>query len=222
MDKIKKRDHDRRRVAACRSFPPPIHHLAIHAFVVKRITRGGKTLKVEYYVQNQNDYTLQNEVSSNGKFEELVLRRASSTASGETNRNISITIPDDIDFEVIKATTINGNINLKNCIGKNVISNTQSGNIVINGGQSSNTLDVKTDSGTASVSDFSANASGTNFSTNSGTITYQPKDKGKEAQIVLSGTGSSSGSGSLPEGGYGSGADSSAGGSYGSGAGQSN
>lgn len=163
------------------------------------VARGGETLQVEYYIQNQDDYTLQNESDAGGTFEELVLRRTSPATAGDAARHISITIPDNINFKLTSVTTSSGKIILKNCSGENVFSKTQSGDIIVNGGFASNMFKVETGSGNAVISDtdFPAKKYGINFETNSGTITFQPKDNvqnycfaidtGAGAQVTVNG-----------------------------------
>lgn len=138
------------------------------------VTKGGETLKVEYYIESQNDYTLQNESDGGGTFEELVLRRVTSTPTTEST--ISITIPDNVDFKLISVTTINGDINLENCTGENIFSQTQRGDVIISGGGASSMFKVETVSGNALISDLYTNQYGTSFSTESGTITFKAKD----------------------------------------------
>lgn len=163
------------------------------------IVRGGDTLKFEYYKQNQNEYTLQREDDSGKTRWNLCLIRATPIENDKVERPITVTIPDKFDITLMKVQTDSGDINFENCIGKNLIVETKTGQININGGSITGFMIVQTDSSNALIvgtslpnEDYSVM-----FETNYGIITYQPKDSaenhcfivqtGLDAQIAING-----------------------------------
>lgn len=151
------------------------------------IIEGGETLKLEYYIKNQNDYTLQKEFDGGGTRELLCLERVAPLTSDEALPAISVTIPNKADFKVIMADIESGNIYFENCNAKYLSAITKSGRVVINGGSADNFFNVETDTGDVYISEISLKGEpyATFLETQTGTIKFQPKDSIKNYHFII-------------------------------------
>lgn len=151
------------------------------------ITRGGNTLKFQYYTRNKKDYTLQKEDDGGKTRWNLCLKRITSDTKKDIRR-ITITIPTALSVKVINATTSSGNIKIKNCTSSiGMAAETKTGNITISGGAPSGNLMVKTESGNALISKVALpkNENGVILDTKSGTFSLQPKDSIKNYHFII-------------------------------------
>ncbi len=102
------------------------------------ITTAGQSLAFKYQQAYAGEYTLEPESDMGGKIQELALRRVTSKDKlyqREPSRMIYVTIPEGIDFAVVVAETVNGSIDIKNCVAKTLKADTLNGNISISGGE---------------------------------------------------------------------------------------
>lgn len=97
------------------------------------IIKGGDTLKLQYYQSSDGEYIVDKQADMGGEIHELSLRRTKDDEIAD-GRTITITIPDNIKFEVIHVETSSGNIEVENCNTKILDTDSQSGEVKINGG----------------------------------------------------------------------------------------
>lgn len=177
------------------------------------IARGGNTLKLEYYTNNQNEYTLQREDDGGKTRWNLCLMRVNPPNIGETARSVTITIPYDVNLKTIKVVTDSGDINLEECTASMfMLVETQSGNVLINNGYAEEFFAVETKSGTALISGTTLPARGVEYAsakfyTENGTIMFQPAnsvwdyryrlDTGENAKIFVNGKQYQGGGGNI-------------------------
>lgn len=159
---------------------------------------GGNTLKFEYYALDEEEYVFR-EMDFFEKACVLSVSRPSSDV-GEA-RSMTITLPENFQFDAVQIKTTSGNIDLGDCIAGVIRVETQNGQINIRGGAVSRNLEVNTQTGDVLISgtvlpDGEKNASYVStFHTVSGTVIVQPPDSaenyclsvdyGEEAEIFI-------------------------------------
>lgn len=159
---------------------------------------GGNTLKFEYYGLDEEEYVFR-EMDFFEKSCVLSVSRPSSDI-GEA-RSMTITLPENFQFDAVQIKTTSGNIDLRDCIAGVIRVETQNGQINIRGGAVSRNLEVNTQTGDVLISgtvlpDGEKNASYVStFHTVSGTVIVQPPDSaenyclsvdyGEEAEIFI-------------------------------------
>lgn len=159
---------------------------------------GGNTLKFEYYALDEEEYVFR-EMDFFEKACVLSVSRPSSDV-GEA-RSMTITLPENFQFDAVQIKTTSGNIDLGDCIAGVIRVETQNGQINIRGGAVSRNLEVNTQTGDVLISgtvlpDGEKNASYISaFHTVSGTVIVQPPDSaenyclsvdyGEEAEIFI-------------------------------------
>lgn len=159
---------------------------------------GGNTLKFEYYGLDEEEYVFR-EMDFFEKSCVLSVSRPSSDI-GEA-RSMTITLPENFQFDAVQIKTTSGNIDLRDCIAGVIRVETQNGQINIRGGAVSRNLEVNTQTGDVLISgtvlpDGEKNASYISvFHTVSGTVIVQLPDSaenyclsvdyGEEAEIFI-------------------------------------
>lgn len=159
---------------------------------------GGNTLKFEYYGLDEEEYVFR-EMDFFEKACVLSVSRPSSDI-GEA-RSMTITLPENFQFDAVQIKTTSGNIDLRDCIAGVIRVETQNGQINIRGGAVSRNLEVNTQTGDVLISgtvlpDGEKNASYVStFHTVSGTVIVQSPDSaenyclsvdyGEEAEIFI-------------------------------------
>lgn len=151
------------------------------------IVRGGNTLKFEYYIKSQDEYTISKEDDGGKTRWNLCLSRITPIAANENSRPITVSIPEGFDITLFSARTESGDIDFKNFVGKWLFAETKSGQINLNGGSVTDWMIVQTDTGNALISGTSLPASGdaTLLATQTGTIAFQPKDAAQNYRFIV-------------------------------------
>lgn len=151
------------------------------------IARGGNTLKFEYYIKSQNEYTILREDDGGKTRWNLCLSRITPIAENENSRSITVSIPEGFDITLFSARTDSGDIDFKNFVGKWLLAKTESGQINLNGGSVTDWMIVQTNTGNALISGTSLPASGdaTLIETQTGTIAFQPKDAVQNYRFIV-------------------------------------
>lgn len=139
----------------------------------------GDVLKFEFYALDEEEYAFR-EMDFFDKSCVLSVSRSSSDV-GE-GRSMTITLPENFQFDVVQIKTTSGNIDLRDCTAGSIRAETQNGQISIQGGTVSRYLEVNTQTGDVLVSgtvlpDEVKNDSYISvFHTVSGTVIFQPPD----------------------------------------------
>ena len=152
------------------------------------ISRGGSTLKFEYYTSDQPDYTLQREDDSGKTRWNLCLARLAPVSDKEYGRSITITLPDELDLTFLSVCTDSGQIRLDNCEAKGVSVETKSGNVSINGGAAASWLKVQTINSHALIAQTALPQGdyAVILETRTGTIAFQPQSRAQDYHFVVS------------------------------------
>lgn len=167
------------------------------------ISRGGDTLKFEYYAQSPNQYVFRDTEVPFHHSRGLYLSRSSST--GRDGQPMMITIPEPFSFDSFSLTTTSGNISLSDCTAKSIMVQTQNGEISMQSGSVSEFLHITTQTGDVSVNETVLPDSEKDssfysiFETTSGIIFFQPPDRkehysltvdyGEDAELFINGEG---------------------------------
>lgn len=150
------------------------------------VVRGGDTLKFEYYALTPEEYVFNN--IKDYPWNLSVFRSPSDVGDG---RSMTITIPQQIQFDTLQINTTSGNISLTDCTAETIMAYTQNGQIHIRGGYTSEYLNINTQTGDVVISetvlpDSQKNASCYSaFNTVSGTIIFQPPDSAEHYYLVV-------------------------------------
>lgn len=153
------------------------------------VSRGGDILKFEYYALDPDEYVFQ---AVKDYYDNSYLLFISRSASDVGNgRSMTITIPEHFQFNSLRVTTTSGNISLTDCTAGSIVTDTQNGQINIQGGFVSEYLHVNTQTGDAfivgtSLPDSKKNSSNDSlFGTVGGTIIFQPPDTAKRYCLIV-------------------------------------
>lgn len=161
------------------------------------VIRGGETLKIKYYVGNQEECTLKPmEDYANSQW------NLSLTTGARITRPVVITVPEQFDLKLLEIMTINGNISLSDCAAKRIRVTSLFGQIVIHEGYASEQIMVNAYHGSAllngtALPESGRDSYGTAFITDSGSILFRPADStdnygflidyGEEAEVSFNG-----------------------------------
>lgn len=167
------------------------------------VIRGGDTLKFEYYALSPDEYVFQ--TGEDNPEQPLPLTVYRSPSDVGYARSMTVTIPEQLQFDALQISTTSGNISLADFTAGAIALNTQNGQIDMRGGSVFRNLWVNTQTGDALISQTALPDSLLNpahasmFKTASGTVIFQPPDSienyslavdyGKEAELFINGEG---------------------------------
>lgn len=135
------------------------------------VSTGGQTLKLRYYQLSNDEYLFRTQTDLGDTIQELKLKRNTPIATGDPERTVYITIPENADFLTVAIETDSGNIQIDNltlntrkldaqhavingfAVNSALMLETKTGNIVVKGLSTSDKFEalLETFSGTISI-----------------------------------------------------------------------
>ena len=141
-------------------------------------TRGGDTLKLNYYQMSEGEYSLTTP-HYGGKIY-LDLLRTTQAGANEPQRTIQITLPANYEFFRLYAGTASGTILFQNCNSTKFYANSDSGDISFADCIADQVFTIETHSGNITVTNLSSGGSGNPFEAyvkaESGKVQFQTAD----------------------------------------------